>query len=211
MFTSGSQSLAGISIFITLLIAQSHLEWLLLHKVLCISICKTLCISAFRLQGVKVVKLFLAAEIQFYKAFVKMDELNHLSLSISMLQLDIFLLLMQKNKETNKKTTAQSWAKRFALKKQQGHMGRYWMFVCSTLTQNRFLSKNSENLCRYEPQIELITWHVQGPEQRGLRHYRHFNSVLCNNHQHTPRANQFQHNCPKNELPGCNHSAWESK
>lgn len=43
-------------------------------------------------------------------------------------------------------------------------------------------------------QIELITWHVRSP---GLKHYRHFNSVLCNEHQHRRRGNQFQYNCPK--------------
>lgn len=48
-----------------------------------------------------------------------------------------------------------------------------------------------------KPQIELITWHVRSTGLRGLKHYRHFNSVLCNEHQHRRSGNQFQYNCPK--------------
>lgn len=75
--------------------------------------------------------------------------------------------------------------------------GDFGFFCLPIWHKADFFDKNSENLCRREPQIQLITWHGRSRRQRGLKHYRHFNSVLCNNHQHRPRANQFPYNCPK--------------
>lgn len=46
-------------------------------------------------------------------------------------------------------------------------------------------------------QIKLITWHVLSLGLRGLKHCTHFNSVLCNKHQHRRRGNHFLYNCPK--------------
>lgn len=89
------------------------------------------------------------------------------------------------------KEKAQYWAKKEMLWQTSRDIWGDIGFLCLRVWHK------TENLCRRESQIELITWQVQSPRLCGLKHYRHFNFVLCNKHQHRRRGNQFQYNCPK--------------
>lgn len=121
-----------------------------------------------------------------------MDKLNHLCFCANaMLQLcckNIFQLLIQRKSSV--------LSKKICFDKAVETYGEILGFcIFDVRHKTSFFYKNSAaNLWWPEPQIELITWHVWSP---GPKHYRYFNSVLCNEHQHRRRGNQFQHNCPE--------------
>lgn len=150
-------------------------------------------LSGCRRESCKVV--FSSRDIVLLRNCKNVMELNRLcfyaNATLQLCSKDIVQLLMQR------KSSVLSWNSCFD-KAVETNGENIRFFYLPVWHKTDFLDKNSaEYLCWREPQIELITWHVQSPGLCGLKHYRHFNSVLCNKHQHRRRGNQFQYNCPK--------------